>query len=259
MNDIRAIFLDFDGTAYSHKSDCFPASTIKAVRKLREKGVLVFLCTGRSLGEMGPFNMEQIPLDGWIMSNGQVIVDENRQIIYKDSFEGKLKEKVISLYNEKTIPMYLVTVDDIYINLVNQTVLDIQATVSSDTPKIKDYEGEEIFMASAFFSNETEKERLREFEDYAEITWWHDGAIDIVPKGSSKVNGIDVILKRFHIGRSQTMAIGDGQNDIPMIEHCGIGVAVGNAIEELKQYADYITDDVDDDGVYNAFLHYGLL
>ena len=55
------------------------------------------------------------------------------------------------------------------------------------------------------------------------------------------------------------MAFGDGDNDIDMIKHAGIGVAMGNAIETLKKNADYITDDVNEDGLYNALLHFNVL
>lgn len=259
MNDIRAIFLDFDGTVFSHVTDSIPLSTIESVRTLRNNGIRVFLCTGRAVAEMPAFDLSDLPLDARILSNGQVILDENGKIVHDRKIEGILKDRILSLFNEKSIPMYMITIDDIYLNMVNQKVLDVQNAVSSGIPRIKEYEGEDIYMASAFFSSEAEKERLRDFEDLAEITWWHEGAVDIVPKGISKINGIDEILKRYQIDRSQTMAIGDGHNDISMIEYCALGIAMGNSMRELKEHADYVTDDIDEDGVYNAFVHYGLL
>ncbi len=256
---IKAVFLDFDGTVYSHKSDQIPESTIEAVRILREKGIRVFLCTGRAVGEMPAFDLSGFPLDAWILSNGQVILDEDKNIIYEQKIEGELRDRILSLFNERTIPMYMITIDDIYLNMINQKVLDVQQAVSSGIPKVKEYEGEDIYMASAFFSDPKEEERLKEFEDIAEITWWHEGAVDIVPKGVSKINGINVILDRYGIPKEETMAVGDGHNDISMIRYCQIGVAMGNSHPETLLNADYVTDDIDDDGLYNALKHFELI
>ena len=55
------------------------------------------------------------------------------------------------------------------------------------------------------------------------------------------------------------MGIGDGENDIGMLQHCAIGIAMGNAADNTKKSADYVTDDIDEDGVYNALKHYGLI
>ena len=57
----------------------------------------------------------------------------------------------------------------------------------------------------------------------------------------------------------QTIAFGDGGNDTTMIREAGIGVAMGNAIDELKEMADYVTTSVDDDGILNALKHFGLI
>ena len=66
--DIRAVFLDFDGTVYSHVTEGIPRSTIEAVRKLKDKGILVFLCSGRSLPEMNEFDVSELDPDGMILT-----------------------------------------------------------------------------------------------------------------------------------------------------------------------------------------------
>ena len=71
--------------------------------------------------------------------------------------------------------------------------------------------------------------------------------------------GHDQFCEYFGFSREETMAIGDGGNDVEMLQHAGIGVAMGNARDEVKQVADYVTDSVDDNGVVNALKHYGLL
>ena len=75
---------------------------------------------------------------------------------------------------------------------------------------------------------------------------WREGEI-------RKLEDCDGILQ------SETMGIGDGENDIGMLQHCAIGIAMGNAADNTKKSADYVTDDIDKDGVYNALKHYGLI
>ena len=256
---IKAVFLDFDGTVFSHCSVSIPASTYEAVRLLRNNGIKVFLCTGRAPAEFKDFDLSEFILDGRILSNGQIIFDENDAIIFEKPIEGQLKDTIIDLFQEKRFPMYMVTKDDIYLNDINPTVLEVQDAVSSGIPPIKEYAGEEVYMASAFFNKQEDIDCIYELQDLAEITWWHAGAVDIVPKGISKAQGIDEVISRFDIDLSETLAIGDGENDVEMLKHCGIGVAMGNAWPSTKKAADYVTDDIDENGLYNALKHFELI
>ena len=100
---------------------------------------------------------------------------------------------------------------------------------------------------------------VESLKDISEITCWHINAIDIVPPNVSKASGIDQILNLYGLDRSQSMGIGDGDNDIDMLKRCHIGIAMGNSIDTVKEIADYITDDIDNNGLSNALKHYGLI
>ncbi|MBR5298612.1 MAG: HAD hydrolase family protein, partial [Parabacteroides sp.] len=82
---------------------------------------------------------------------------------------------------------------------------------------------------------------------------------DVVSMGISKRVGIDKMLEHFHIGLDECMAFGDGGNDIQMLSHVGLGVAMGNASDEVKKYADYVTDSVDEDGIYKALKFFNVI
>ena len=84
---------------------------------------------------------------------------------------------------------------------------------------------------------------------------------DVIEKGMSKAEGL-IRLSRYFGEKedlSQLIAFGDSMNDYEIIRAAGIGIAMGNAIEELKTAADYVTDDIGRDGVYKACLHFGLI
>ena len=90
-------------------------------------------------------------------------------------------------------------------------------------------------------------------------TRWSPYFSDITPRGGSKRVGIEKMLAHFGIPASDTMAFGDGGNDIEMLRFAGVGVAMGNAGEEVRLAADYVTDDVDHDGIQNALRRFGVI
>ena len=256
---IKAIFLDFDGTLYTHTDERILPSTIEAIKKLREKGIKVFICTGRSKIELTWFNLSGLEFDGFIYNNGQVVFDNKDTLIYSNPIKGKLKDIIINLFNEKRLPVMLCDNTDVYINFENEHIRKVQFDVGSELPEIKQYNNEDIVMAAVYFTEDRDKDMLMALKDEAEITYWHQGAVDIVPKGASKSKGIDETIKYFNIKLEETMAVGDGDNDREMIKHCGIGIAMGNSQDSVKEVADYITDHIDKDGLAKAFKHYNLI
>ena len=256
---IKAVFLDFDGTVYSHNTGRIPGSTLSAIRRAREKGILVFLCTGRSKWELKQFDITGLETDGMLLVNGQVVYDRDGNILFHHPIEGPLKEKIVSLYEKKEVPVYLVIPEENIFNFVNDLMREVQNEVSSEIPPVKEYHEEPVYMASAFAEAEEMTELVKGLGEDAEVTWWSAGAIDILPKGVSKVAGIDEVLNHYGMKPSETLAVGDGENDLKMIEHCGIGIAMGNSVDCVKEAADYVTDDIDEGGLYNAFVRYGLI
>ena len=88
---------------------------------------------------------------------------------------------------------------------------------------------------------------------------WYPLFADIIARGNSKSTGIDKVLAYFDIDLKDTMAFGDGGNDIPMLKHVATGIAMGNAEPHVKAVADYVTTSVDEDGIANALKHFGLI
>ena len=91
------------------------------------------------------------------------------------------------------------------------------------------------------------------------MTRWHKNGIDLLDRQGGKVRGIREYLERRGILPEETMAFGDGDNDIEMLRFAGIGVAMGNASDAVKAQADYVTASVDEDGIALALQHFGLI
>ena len=256
---IKALFIDFDGTLFSHTQHDFPDTAIKAIDEARANGILVFLCTGRAKSEFKQFDLSRLNVDGMVLCNGQIVFDSQGNIIYENPIEGELKERILDIYINKKQPIYLANNEELILNFENETIRRVQNAVSSHIPPVKEYHGENFYMASAFYDNEEELAFLNAMKYQAEVTYWHVGAVDIVQKGGCKSNGIRKTLEVLNIPIEETIGFGDGDNDIDMLKHCGIGVAMGNAPDFVKEAADYITDDIDNDGLYKAFKLFDLI
>ena len=95
--------------------------------------------------------------------------------------------------------------------------------------------------------------------DECAVTSWNDTGIDIIPKNGGKVAGIRRFMLQHGIAQSEIMAFGDGENDIQMLKFAGVGIAMGNADDEVKAAADYVTDSVDENGIEKALRHFHLI
>ena len=119
--------------------------------------------------------------------------------------------------------------------------------------------GQNIYQMTAFYTKEEELAAGDRFFPGLEVMRWHPDFVDVIAPGGGKDRGMDAILAHFGIDLSESMAFGDGENDLPMLRHAHIGVAMGNADELVRSQADYITDSVDEDGIVTALAHFGLI
>ena len=109
------------------------------------------------------------------------------------------------------------------------------------------------------FINAEEEQIIQPAVPHCEMGRWHPAFVDVTAKGNTKQNGIDQIIRHFGIKLEETMAFGDGGNDISMLRHAGIGVAMGNANDNVKAVADYVTTSVDEDGIAHALEQFKII
>ena len=151
--------------------------------------------------------------------------------------------------------------EDIYLNCVNdltrQFIQDLYIPMSPVRPA-RYALGREIYQAVTFLSREQEH-LLLDRAPHLKTTRWHPNFLDVIPPTGGKELGMDAILDHFGIPLENCMAFGDGENDLSMLLHAGIGVAMGSAHEEMKRQVDWVTGTADEDGVVQALAHFGLI
>lgn len=255
---IRAVFFDIDGTLFSHKTSAIPLSALEAVEALRNNGIYAVISSGRSYQEIQDLPVIQYPFDGYILLNGQMILNEQFEVIAENAIHGKDKEKLVEVFNEKEIPLLLVEKDRMYINFYDEKVQKTQSAIATAVPQLGEYTGNDIFLASAFLTPDERIALMSQFETLKAVSW-HPYGIDILPKHSGKMQGILTWLEKTGIDREEIMAFGDAENDMDMIEYAGIGVAMGNGDDGVKAVADFVTKDIDEDGIAFALQHFGLI
>ena len=255
---IKAIFFDADGTLISHRQNAVPESTRAALAELQRRGIRCILATGRHITEVEVLPVGDIAFDGYVTVNGQLCLDENKQPLCDSPIAEEAMPAIIRHFREKKVPLMLKEQDKIYVNCVTDRLRSTQADISTAVPDLGDYSGKPIYQAVYYIPQE-EEGMLEELRPLCFMTRWHKNGIDLIEKDGGKVLGIREYLDRSGIAIEETMAFGDGHNDIEMLRFVGIGVAMGNASDEVKGEADYVTAGVDEDGISLALRHFGLI
>ena len=135
---IKAVFFDIDGTLLSHKTNSVPASAVRALEMLREKGILTFIATGRHLPELRKLRpLEGLEFDGMVTLNGQYCFDR-RGLIYHCPIDSRDIATLLDFLKENPYPCILVEEDQMYINFHNARVEKVQAMIHSEMPPIGD-------------------------------------------------------------------------------------------------------------------------
>ena len=263
---IKAAFFDIDGTLVSFNTHKISDSSKEAIRLLKEKEIKVFIATGRALFQIN--DLHDLKFDGYITVNGcNCFVNENDKLkeIYRVSLDKNDLFALIDYIKNNRFHCRIITKNDIFINYTNSVINMIYALSKIKVPKVVDFRDYisnnygNILQLNIFVDENKEKYLIDNVLKNSQSSRWNKSFADVNSKYGGKEVGIDKIIEYYGIKLEETIAFGDGGNDINMIKHAHIGVAMGNANKEVKEIADYITDDVDNDGVYKALKHFNLI
>lgn len=261
---VKAVFFDIDGTLVPFGDRAIPAEVVEAIAALRAKGFKVFICTGRHIKWVN--NIGDTEFDGYVTANGAMcLLADKKTCIFKHCVDpediarltdyaknSELSLTVIPAFEEifttREVPEIQATID--LIGIPSIPFRDIATAPKDDVVQLMAFGKEEIRERDGLLDKVLQN---------CEATSWNPLFCDIVPKGSDKSKGLARMAEHFGIDISETMAFGDGENDTAMLRAAGIGVALGNASDEVKKCADYVTTDVRDHGVVNALRHFNLL
>lgn len=258
MSQRYALFFDIDGTLVSFKTHEIPPSTILALTQAKANGSRVYIATGRPPIIITNLGAIEHLTDGYITTNGALCFVGEEFV----SCQPIAKEDVITCVEDSREKGYSLIV----VGRKKVSVLDPKGDVDrifrqmlavknlDKASPLEEVLQEDILQLTPFFPSDYEPQLMARMPQCVSGRW-HPEFTDITANGADKGKGILAMARHEGFDPSRTIAFGDGGNDTSMILQAGIGVAMGNAIDELKQQADYVTTSVDDDGILNALRH----
>lgn len=276
----KIIFMDVDGTLVNDNG-VIPQSAKLAIRKARENGHLVFLCTGRSKAELFP-EILAVGFDGIIGAAGGYI-EIGEEVLLHERVSKEDVAHLVGFFDEHGVDFYLESNGGLFAskNCKNhiQSIID---NIKKENPEAREeiergmqpfhdclIEGEELIREDinkiSFLGSDLPFERIiQEFSSKfnvipSTVHFFGENSGELSVPGIHKATAIEKLLQHLQIDRKNTYAYGDGLNDIEMLEYVQFGVAMGNAKDKVKQVADDVTDTHDNDGIYNSFRKYGLI
>jgi len=256
---IRAIFFDIDGTLVSFNHHTVPESALRAISEVRKRGVKVFIATGRPL----PFvdNLGPLEYDGIMTVNGAHCETSDGIVVRHQPIRRDDLLRLIDYNRQHPFPMAFAANDRIFITSSSPEALEVLRILNLRCPAMAPIEQcleMDVMQIIAFFHDADHPRLMSEVLSGCAAQRWHPFFADVICDGSNKAIGIDAILNHYGIAPEEAMAFGDGGNDIAMLRHVGIGVAMGNARDEVKAASRYVTTSVDEDGIARALQHFFL-
>lgn len=259
--EIKALFFDIDGTLVSFDTHSVPASAAEAVAAAHARGVRTFIATGRMPSQVSIVN--HLPFDGYITCNGGCCFDRTWRTIARTPLpEADIRRLLAWLDAGNDLTVTFMYEDRMTVNRRDEKVLSLMRQCHVKTPAVcdpRDALREPVYQASIFVGPEEERRLMNELFPSCVSSRWHPAFADINNRGCDKQTGMDTLLRHFGIPLCETMAFGDGGNDIPMLRHAAVGVAMGGAAEEVLRAADYVTSSADEDGIARALRHFGVI
>lgn len=257
----KIIFFDIDDTLYIKHLDKVPTSVFDALKQLKQQGILVAIATGRAI-PIFPAKIKQliqdVGIDIIVSINGQYVSVQG-QCVQHFPLSSQSIEKIMDYFKAHQIAYALMSHQKIEISYLTPEVEQAMSSLHLPFSLLEMNEFSEksnIYQILAFYQ---EHQHCIQLDSQFKVVRWHECAVDVLEKGSSKIKGIQHVLAQYQIDWSETMAFGDGLNDMEMIQSVGCGVAMGNAHMQLKAVADYVTTTHEQDGILSALQAFGLV
>lgn len=251
----QAVFIDIDKTLLN-SSGKITKNTILAIQKAKEKGIKIIIISGRS--RMSAIQFKEFSSGYMVNCNGADIYDcENNEVLFQSVIEPKFCKDLYQIAEDEN---FVIKLDFGLSRVVNNPEYledyEIELSENIDEFLMKN----KVVQIAICHENLEKIEKLKEHINWNtnlkvinQFIWEVNGkvmhSLHITNTGVSKGNAMVGLCKFLKIDLSQTVAIGDKANDISMLQMAGLGVAMGNATEEVKQIADFITTSNEEDGV----------
>lgn len=270
---MKVIFFDIDGTL-SNFEGVVPESAVRGVREAREKGNITALCSGRSESQIEQYIID-IGFDA-IVSAAGARVSVGGKAIYEATIPPEQYAVCLEKVAADLPDLCVQTNEAVYVSEAGYgKLVEFTAGVSKQAedpaevignlirvPSLAGIERvQKMFYHMAPLTVDEVQEKLGDFFTVTELSFGESDPYcgEITMSGVEKATGMEQLMKYYGLTAADAVCFGDGPNDVDMMEYAGLAISMGNGLDEIKSLADFVTADVDDDGIYKGLAHFGLL
>lgn len=257
-NKLEAIvFFDLDGTLFNSQIEVL-ASSVEAIRKLKQNNIIPMLATGRTPCEVTDL-MKKLSIDSIIGMNGQIVLYKGEKVFTNNIDKDLIARMYQFSKQQMNIPLAFYNDETMRISECTQAAKTFYHYLKQPIPPVDDllYLKEPIQMMLLLCEEGESVYR----DVFPELTFIRNTpyCVDVFNHGGSKGNGINQLLQKKGFTDVPTYAFGDGMNDFEMFTTVNHPIAMANAVDKLKEQAEFVTDSNDNDGIAKALKKFGLV
>lgn len=253
----KVLFFDVDGTLILNHQGVheIDGRVIEKLKEIKAQGNHLFIATGRPYAFVNDY-MKSLDFDGFVMANGSHVIVGEQNIFEKNLGYGNVK-RLVEFLEANSVEYILQDNTYGYIKPHFSGLLEFYRTATINEANLVFEFDDSVFDQIIKMEVNMPKGMEAKFVELLgdDFNYDYNGAMDyfeIYDKDITKAQGIEKTLEFYNLKIEDSYAFGDGYNDIDMIKAVGCGVVMGNGVDELKEIADYITDDFMDDGLLKA-------
>lgn len=234
----KVICFDIDGTLINPRTNAVDISTKKALLKLKQLGFELGIVTGRAWGAVKEEGIhELVEWDYYVLNNGQRVLNKNYETVYEQVIEPEVMKDLIKKANKQEYGLLGQGDDWTLYTPVYDSVKKVHNELAGKVPVFQRYNNEKVFTLMGYgndhsiFDSYTEFKLIPGMQEY----------VDVIFSNANKYDGLQRILTEPYV------AFGDSLNDIEFLQHAALSIAMKDARDELKNIANYVSQQEEDE------------
>lgn len=256
---IKAVFFDIDDTLRIKATGFMPEKIPYVFDQLRAKGIVTGIASGRAIYGVVP-EIRDLKPDYFVTINGAYVEDKKGKAIYSQPIPQDLVEAFVAWATEQGIGYGFVGSDKAVISDRTEIAALALDPVYEELPVEPDFHKDNAVYQMWTIEDKGDSLTLPDhLSDQLRLVRWHEHSSDVILTATSKALGIQQIAKKLKLKPENILVFGDEKNDLEMFDYAGLAIAMGGAVDELKEKADHVTASVEEDGIYKALVGLGLI
>ena len=256
---IKIAFFDIDDTLRVKKTGYMPESVKTVFEGLQKKGILTGIASGRALYGVVP-EIRTLEPDYFVTINGSYVVDKKGNEVFNQPIAQKITKQYVDWAKSQGIEYGFAGKDKPVVSSRTSLIDDAMIPVYGICDVDPDFHlNNDVYHMWTFSENNAELSLPLDLAEQVRLVPWHEHSSDVVKNGISKASGVSHVLEENDWKAVNALMFGDGLNDMEIFDYVGLKIAMGNAVPELKEKANFITKTIEEDGILYAMEELGLV